>query len=59
MPSGTTSSLAHQNIDFQIECDSRNTGLLMFLMTYVFGNVRASGGIGDLADDCVRGAVDV
>ena len=25
----------------------------------VIGNVRASGGIGYLADDCVRGAVDV
>ena len=25
----------------------------------VIGNVRASGGIGDVADDCVRGAVDV
>ena len=25
----------------------------------VIGNVRASGGLGDVADDCVRGAVDV
>ena len=25
----------------------------------VIGNVRASGGIGEMADDCVRGAVDV
>ena len=25
----------------------------------VIGNVRASGGIGDVADDCMRGAVDV
>ena len=25
----------------------------------VIGNVRASSGIGDLADDCMRGAVDV
>ena len=25
----------------------------------VIGNVRASGGIGGLADDCMRGAVDV
>ena len=25
----------------------------------VIGNVRASGGLGDVADDCVRGEVDV
>ena len=25
----------------------------------VIGNVRASGGLGDVADDCVRGAVHV
>ena len=25
----------------------------------VIGNVRASGGIGDIAGDCMRGAVDV
>ena len=25
----------------------------------VIGNVRASGGLGDLADDCMRGVVDV
>jgi len=25
----------------------------------VIGNVRASGGVGDTADDCMRGAVDV
>ena len=46
-----------KNIDFQIDVIPAARFAVVF--DDVFGNVRASDGIGDLADDCVRGAVDV
>ena len=38
---------------------SRSTTEFADVFDDVIGNVRASGGIGDTADDCMRGAVDV